>query len=124
LGTVPLVTPTSQIIGSQAVLNVLFGKYKMITNQIKDLAYGLYGKTSTPIDPAVREIILKGYSRGETPVTGRPADFLEPELEDAKKAIGDLARSEEDLLTYALYPQSGEEFLRAKYGVPKEEEAK
>jgi len=122
LGTVPLVTPTSQIIGSQAVLNVLFGKYKMITNQIKDLAYGLYGKTPTPIDPAVREIVLKGYSRGETPVTGRPADYLEPELEEAKKAIGDLARTEEDLLTYAMYPQTGEEFLRAKYGIAKKEE--
>lgn len=121
LGTVPLVTPTSQIIGSQAVLNVLFGKYKMITNQIKDLAYGLYGKTPTPIDPDVRAKVLQGYSRGETPVTGRPADYLEPELEAAKKAIGDLARTEEDLLTYAMYPQTGEEFLRAKYGVPKTE---
>jgi len=120
LGTVPLVTPTSQIIGSQAVLNVLFGKYKMVTNQIKDLAFGLYGKTPTPIDPAVQEKVLKGYSRGQTPITCRPADFLEPELEEAKKAIGDLAKTEEDLLTYALYPQTGEEYLRVKYGVPKE----
>ena len=120
LGTVPLVTPTSQIIGAQAVFNVLAGRYKMVTNEIKDLAYGLYGKTSTPIDPAVREKVLQGYARGETPITGRPADFLEPELEEAKKKIGDLAKTEEDLLTYALYPQTGEEFLRAKYGVPKE----
>jgi len=120
LGTVPLVTPTSQIIGSQAVLNVLFGKYKMVTNQIKDLAFGLYGKTPTPIDPAVQEKVLKGYSRGQTPITCRPADFLEPELEEAQKAIGDLAKTEEDLLTYALYPQTGEEYLRVKYGVPKE----
>jgi len=120
LGTVPLVTPTSQIIGSQAVLNVLFGKYKMVTNQIKDLAFGLYGKTPTPIDPDVQEKVLKGYSRGQTPITCRPADFLEPELEEAKKAIGDLAKTDEDLLTYALYPQTGEEYLRVKYGLPKE----
>jgi len=120
LGTVPLVTPTSQIIGSQAVMNVLFGKYKMVTNQIKDLAFGLYGRTPTPIDPEVQEKVLKGYPRGTTPITVRPADVLEPELEEAKKAIGDLAQTEEDLLTYALYPQTGEEYLRIKYNRPKE----
>ena len=71
LGTPPLVTPTSQIVGVQAVMNVLFGKYKMITNQVKDLVYGLYGKTPTPIDPEIQKIVLKNYKRGQTPVTGR-----------------------------------------------------
>jgi pyruvate/oxaloacetate carboxyltransferase len=117
LGTPPLVTPTSQIVGVQAVLNVLLGKYKMITNQVKDLVYGLYGKTPTPVDPEVQKIVLKGYKRGETPITGRAADFIEPELEEDRKKIGDLAKTEEDLLTYALYPTTGEEFLKWKYGV-------
>ena len=102
LGTPPLVTPTSQIVGVQAVLNVLMGRYKMITTQVKDLVYGLYGKTPTPVDPEIQKIVLKGYKRGETPITGRAADFLEPELEAAKQKIGDLAKTEEDLLTYAL----------------------
>jgi pyruvate carboxylase subunit B len=117
LGTPPLVTPTSQIVGVQAVLNVLFGKYKMITNQVKDLVYGLYGKTPTRVDPEVQKKVLKGYKRGETPITGRAADFIEPELEEDRKKIGDLARTEEDLLTYALYPTTGEQFLKWKYGL-------
>jgi pyruvate carboxylase subunit B len=116
LGTPPLVTPTSQIVGVQAVLNVLLGKYKMITNQVKDLVYGLYGRTPTPVDPEVQRIVLKGYKRGETPITGRAADYLEPELEEARRKIGDLAKTEEDLLTYALYPTTGEQFLKWKYG--------
>ncbi len=117
LGTPPLVTPTSQIVGVQAVLNVLFGKYKMVTNQVKDLVYGLYGKTPTQVDPEVQKKILKGYKRGGTPITGRAADFIEPELEEDRKKIGDLARTEEDLLTYALYPTTGEQFLKWKYGL-------
>ena len=88
LGTPPLVTPTSQIVGVQAVLNVLFGKYKMVTNEVKDLVYGLYGKTPTPVDPEVQKKVLKGYKRGETPITGRAADYLEPELEKARAKIG------------------------------------
>jgi len=117
LGTPPLVTPTSQIVGVQAVLNVLLGKYKMITNQVKDLVYGLYGKTPTPVDPEVQKKVLKGYKRGEIPITERAADYLEPELEEDRKKIGDLAKTEEDLLTYALYPTTGEEFLKWKYGI-------
>jgi pyruvate carboxylase subunit B len=116
LGTPPLVTPTSQIVGVQAVLNVLLGKYKMITTQVKDLVYGLYGTTPTPVDPEVQKKVLKGYKRGETPITGRAADFIEPELENNKKKIGDLAKTEEDLLTYSLYPTTGEQFLKWKYG--------
>ena len=125
LGTPPLVTPTSQIVGVQAVLNVLFGKYKMVTNEVKDLAFGLYGKTPTPVDPAVRQKILKNYKRGETPITGRAADHLEPELEKAREKIGDLAKDDYDLLIYALYPTTGEQFLKWKYGLePKPPELK
>jgi pyruvate/oxaloacetate carboxyltransferase len=117
LGTPPLVTPTSQIVGVQAVLNVLFGKYKMVTNEVKDLVYGLYGKTPAEVDPEVRAKVLKGYKRGETPVTGRAADYLEPELEKAREKIGDLAKDDFDLLIYALYPTTGEQFLKWKYGI-------
>ena len=116
LGTPPLVTPTSQIVGTQAVLNVLFGRYEMVSSQVKDLVYGLYGKTPKPIDPEVTKMVLKGYERGETPVTGRAADFLEPELEDAKKATEGLAKDIGDVLTYALYPVTGLRFLKWKYG--------
>jgi len=117
LGTPPLVTPTSQIVGVQAVLNVLFGKYKMVTNEVKDLVYGLYGKTPTPIDPEVQKTVLKGYKRGDTPVTGRAADYLEPELEANREAIGDLAKDDFDLLIYSLYHTTGEQFLKWKYGL-------
>ena len=117
LGTPPLVTPTSQIVGVQSVLNVLFGRYKMVTNEVKDLVYGLYGKTPAPVDPEVQKKVLKGYKRGETPVTGRAADYLEPELEEARKKIGDLAKDDYDLLIYALYPTTGEQFLKWKYGL-------
>jgi len=119
LGTPPLVTPTSQIVGVQAVLNVLFGKYKMVTNEVKDLVYGLYGKTPTAVDPEVQKKVLKGYKRGETPVTGRAADYLEPELEKAKQKIGTLAKNDFDLLIYSLYPTTGEQFLKWKYGLEK-----
>ena len=115
LGNPPLVTPISQIVAVQAVMNVLFGKYKMVSNQLKDLVYGLYGRTPTPVDPELRKKILKRYKRGAIPMTGRPADDLEPELAAAAERIGNLARSEEDVLTYTLYPVTGERFLREKY---------
>jgi len=117
LGTPPLVTPTSQIVGVQAVLNVLFGRYKMVTNEVKDLVYGLYGKTPTPVDPEVRKKVLKGYKRGDTPVTGRAADYLEPELDKNREKIGDLAKDDFDLLIYSLYHTTGEQFLKWKYGL-------
>ncbi len=129
LGQVPLVTPTSQIVGIQTVNNVLFDtpdeRYKMITAQVKDLCYGLYGKTPVPIDPEVQKKALKGYPRGEEPYEGRPGDILEPELEKAKQEIGDLAKDIDDLLIYALYPVTGKKFLKWKYGLePVPEELK
>ncbi len=117
LGTPPLVTPTSQIVGVQAVLNVLFGRYKMVTNEVKDLVFGLYGKTPTPMDPEVQKKVLKGYKRGETPVTGRAADYLEPELDSVKQRFGDLIKDDYDLAICALYPNTGEQFLKWKYGL-------
>lgn len=116
LGTPPLVTPTSQIVGVQAVLNVLFGRYKMITNQVKDLCFGLYGKTPTEINPEVQAKALKGYTRGDTPVTGRPGDYLEPELEKTRTECGQVIKNDEDLLICSLYPTTGKEFLQKKYG--------
>jgi len=121
LGQIPLVTPTSQIVGVQTVNNVLHDtpeeRYKMITGQVKDLCYGLYGKTAVPIDPEVQKKALKGYARGEEPITVRPAEVLEPELEKAREEIGDLAVDMDDLVLYAIYPVTGKKFLQWKYGV-------
>jgi oxaloacetate decarboxylase alpha subunit/pyruvate carboxylase subunit B len=120
LGQIPLVTPTSQIVGIQTVNNVLFDdeneRYKMITGQVKDLCYGLYGKTAVPINPEVQKKALKGYDRGEEPISCRPAEVLEPELEKAKKDTEGLAVDLDDVLIYALYPVTGKKFLKWKYG--------
>jgi pyruvate carboxylase subunit B len=127
LGFPPLVTPTSQIVGTQAVLNVLFGRYKMISKEIKDYCFGLYGKPPAPIDPEVQAMALAGYERGQQPITCRAADLLEPELEKAKEATTGIARDIGDVLTYALYPTTGMRFLKWKYGVeapPAETKAK
>ena len=120
LGQIPLVTPTSQIVGIQTVNNVLFDdeneRYKMITGQVKDLCYGLYGKTAVPIDAEVQKKALKGYERGEKPITVRPAEVLEPELEKAKAETDGLAVDLDDVIIYAIYPVTGKRFLKWKYG--------
>ncbi len=120
LGQIPLVTPTSQIVGIQTVNNVLFDdeneRYKMITGQVKDLCYGLYGKTAVPINPEVQKKALKGYDRGEEPITCRPAEVLEPELQKAQTDTEGLAVDLDDVLIYALYPVTGKKFLNWKYG--------
>ncbi len=115
LGYPPLVTPTSQIVGSQAVQNVLFGRYKMVSGQTRDYVYGLYGKPPAPIDPEVQKIVLKG----ETPITVRPADTLKPEMGAAEEATRGIARDIGDVLIYALYPTTGLRFLKWKYGMEK-----
>ena len=121
LGQAPLVTPTSQIVGTQTVNNVLFDKegeeYSRITQQVKDLCYGLYGQAPRPLRPEIQKKALKGYSRGEQPITVRPGEILEGELESAKKEIGDLAKDLDDLLIYALFPVTGKRFLTWKYGL-------
>ena len=120
LGQIPLVTPTSQIVGIQTVNNVLFDdeneRYKMITGQVKDLCYGLYGKTAVPINAEVQKKALKDYPRGEEPITCRPAEVLEPELPKAQEEIKDLAVDLDDEVLYAIYPVTGRKFLKWKYG--------
>ncbi|WP_348528907.1 sodium-extruding oxaloacetate decarboxylase subunit alpha [Methanothrix sp.] len=111
LGYPPLVTPTSQIVGTQAVLNVVTGdRYKMVPKEVKDYVKGLYGKPPAMIDPKVRLKVLCD----EDAITVRPADLLPPEYGEAKKAVDalGLAKKEEDYLTYALYPQVALKFLQ------------
>jgi len=120
LGSPPLVTPTSQIVGVQAVQNVLAGRYKLITKEVKDYCWGLYGKSPLPINPRVQKMVLKGYERGEKPITARAADMLEPELKKAKEETKGVAKNTKDVLIYALYPTTGMRFLRLKYGLDKE----
>jgi pyruvate carboxylase subunit B len=117
LGYPPLVTPTSQIVGTQAINNVLFGRYKVVSQQVKDYVYGLYGTPPAPIDGEVQATILKGYPRGEEPISHRAADVLQPELEKAKEETKDIAKDIGDVLIYALYPSTGMRFLRWKYGL-------
>ncbi|HUF54621.1 MAG TPA: pyruvate/oxaloacetate carboxyltransferase [Dehalococcoidia bacterium] len=107
-GYPPLVTPTSQIVGTQAVMNALFGeRYKQVTKETRALVLGQYGQTPAPIDPKV----LKKIAPDGTPITERPADHLKPELADSKKEAGDLVKSEEDLLSFVMFPQVAKEFL-------------
>ncbi|MBN2016859.1 MAG: pyruvate carboxylase subunit B [Candidatus Cloacimonetes bacterium] len=121
LGQVPLVTPTSQIIGIQTVNNVLFdkreGKFSRITEQVKDLCFGLYGQTPLPIDKKVQKKALKKYPRGKKPITTRPGDLLEPELPKVKEDVKWLAKDIDDEILCAIYPVTGKRFLRWKYGL-------
>ena len=120
MGQVPLVTPTSQIVGIQAVNNVLFDtpeeRYKMISAQSKDLFFGLYGHTPVPVDPEIQKKALKGYPRGETPFAGRPAEILEPEMPKNWEDTKGLAKDIDDVLIYGMYPMTGKRFLNWKYG--------
>jgi len=127
LGYPPLVTPTSQIVGTQAINNVLFGRYKIISQQVKDYVFGLYGKPPAPIDPKVQKVVLKDYERGGKPITCRAADVLKSELDKAKEATKGIAKDTGDVLIYALYPTTGMRFLKWKYGLeepPPETKAK
>ncbi|MCM5703594.1 sodium-extruding oxaloacetate decarboxylase subunit alpha [Larsenimonas salina] len=111
LGYPPLVTPTSQIVGTQAVMNVLSGeRYKTITNEVKRYLQGGYGKSPAGVDQA----LLKQAIGNADVEEGRPADQLSPEMERLKSTIGDLAKSEEDVLTYAMFPDMAETFLRER----------
>lgn len=107
-GEPPLVTPSSQIVGTQAVLNVLMGeRYKMITKESKALLHGEYGQTVKPFDPEVQ----KKACGDEAPITCRPADLLEPELEKLEKEMAQYKKQDEDVLSYALFPQVAKEFF-------------
>jgi len=119
LGYPPLVTPTSQIVGVQAVQNVLVERYKMIPKETKDYCWGLYGKSPAPIDKKIQKMVLRGYERGEEPIECRAADMLEPELEKARKESKEFAKDIQDVITYALYPTTGARFLKYKYDINK-----
>ena len=115
LGTPPLVTPTSQIVGVQAVLNVLLGKYKFVTKETRGIVQGLYGKTPTEIDPEVAEKVLKKGKDGRyEQYDVRPGDVLDPELEKVKEDTKEYAHSEEDQLVCALFPQTGKQFCEER----------
>jgi oxaloacetate decarboxylase (Na+ extruding) subunit alpha len=109
LGYPPLVTPTSQIVGTQAVLNIVAGgRYKMVPNEVKQLVKGMYGKTTVPI----KEEIIKQIIGDEEVITCRPADLIEPELEKIKKEIAQYVEQDEDVLTRALFPGPSIEFFK------------
>lgn len=113
LGYPPLVTPTSQIVGVQSVMNVLTGeRYKNITKEVKDYLKGFYGRPPAEINQEV----YKKANGDEEPITCRPADLLKPELDCIRQKLKDedLYTKEEDVLTYALYPTVGEKFLKGE----------
>lgn len=108
-GYPPLVTPTSQIVGTQAVMNVIAGeRYKMVPKESKALVKGEYGKTPAPVSKAIQEQILKD----EQPITCRPADLIEPELDNIRSKMKEYLEQDEDVLSYALFPQVAEKFFK------------
>jgi len=108
LGYPPLVTPTSQVVGIQAVLNVLLGeRYKMVPQEVKDYVRGYYGRPPAPIKEEIKRLIIGD----EEPITCRPADLLECRFEKMKEEIRDLAESDEDYITYALFPPVARKFF-------------
>ncbi|MCD7944239.1 MAG: oxaloacetate decarboxylase subunit alpha [Clostridiales bacterium] len=117
-GYLPLVTPTSQIVGTQAVMNVLTGeRYKMVTNEFKGILKGEYGKTPVDIDPEFRKSILGTYDH----IDYRPADDLEPELDKLRSEIAQYIEQDEDVLSYALFEKVALKFFESrkakKYGL-------
>ncbi|AMB99744.1 oxaloacetate decarboxylase [Aerococcus urinaehominis] len=122
LGYPPLVTPLSQMVGTQSVMNVLTGeRYKMVPNEIKDYVKGYYGKSPAPISADIRQQIIGD----EEVITQRPADLLAPGYDKAKQELGDLAESAEDVLSYIAFPQPALDFLNRRrdpwYDVPVQE---
>ena len=120
-GYPPLVTPTSQIVGTQAVLNVLMGRYKMISKESKGLLRGDYGKLPGEVNEEVRKLAIGD----DEVITCRPADLLQPELEKYREETKGIAKSEEEVLSYALFPQVAQKFFetRDKKPEPKAEAA-
>jgi methylmalonyl-CoA carboxyltransferase 5S subunit len=119
-GYPPLVTPSSQIVGTQAVLNVLMGPYKVLTGEFADLMLGYYGSTLGPRDPEVVAAAAK-HAKKE-PITGRPADLLKPEWDALRKgalALPGCNGSDEDVLTHAMFPQVAPKFFAQRAEGPK-----
>jgi len=119
LGYPPLVTPTSQLVGIQAVFNVISGKrYSIVPKEIKDYVKGFYGRPPAPIDQKIKKKIIGD----DQPITVRPADLLEPVLDKIPEDIKPYIETEEDKLTYALFPQTALDFFKKRKA--KREEAK
>lgn len=119
LGFPPLVTPLSQMVGTQSLMNVISGeRYKLIPNEIKEYVKGMYGKPPAPISEEIQKKIIGD----EETITTRPADLLEPQLPQFKKEIAKYAKTEEDVLMYALFPNQAKDFLGRRedrfYDVP------
>ena len=113
-------TPSSQIVGTQAVFNVMMGRYKVLTGEFADLMLGYYGETIGPRDRHVVELAAK--QSGKVPIHGRPADLLKPEwheLRDATLAIAGSNGSDEDVLTYAMFPKVAPKFFTTRDQGPK-----
>ena len=118
LGYPPLVTPLSQMVGTQAVMNVISGeRYKLVPKEIKDYLHGKYGKAPAPINQEVQKKIIGD----DEVITCRPADLIAPEFEELKEKYKDIAKCDEDVLSIALFEKNALEFLGKKYG-PKEDE--
>jgi oxaloacetate decarboxylase alpha subunit/pyruvate carboxylase subunit B len=118
LGWIPLVTPTSQIVGTQAMMNVKFGRWKMICQPAQDIALGKYGKTPGPIAPNVLEQVEK--QTGKKPVTERPADLLKPAMETYRAQCREkgLPDDDETVVLFAMFPQQVEALIKPKAGAP------
>lgn len=113
-GYPPLVTPTSQIVGTQSVMNVISGeRYKMVPKESKDLVAGKYGKTPVAIKQEIIDKILKG----EKPITHRPADDIPPALEETRNEMKEYLEQEEDVLTYAMFPKVAKDFFEHRRAV-------
>jgi len=112
MGYPPLVTPSSQIVGTQATLNVLSGeRWKIIPKEVYNIFKGMYGQTPAPMEPEIQKKVLGG----DEPITCRPADLIEPELEKARKEVESWITQPEDVLTYVLFPAVAKDFLVKKY---------
>ncbi len=109
LGWIPLVTPTSQIVGTQAMMNVKFGRWKMFTPQAMDIALGYYGRTPAPVDPEVKKLAQE--KSGKEPITARPADLKGPGMEELRKALAakGIKNDDEHCVIYAMFPQQLED---------------
>ena len=113
LGYPPLVTPMSQMVGTQSVLNVLNGeRYKMCVKEVKDYLLGKYGKSPAEVNEEVKKKIIGD----QEPITCRPADLLKPEFEEMKEKYKDIAKCDEDVLSLALFENVATDFLKKKYG--------
>ncbi len=112
LGWIPLVTPTSQIVGTQAMMNVKFGRWKMFTPQAMDIALGYYGRTPAPVDPEI--VKLAEEKSGKQPISCRPADLKKPGMEDLRKQLRDKGIKDDDehCVIYAMFPQQLEDLYK------------